>query len=590
VKTWKQILVIVGVGCFLTLPLLIYGLSIQSDDGATHVVWYTSFATQFWSGDLYPRWLMDLNNGLGSPAFFYYPPVPYFLTSLLKPLFGGDANGIHQLGISAAMSVILSGIFTWAWCREFVDDVSAMVGGVAFMLTPYHLVIDLYTRSSFAELWSFAWIPLVLLFVHRLAHGKRAAVVGLAISYALLIGTHLPTTLIFSLVPLVYASFIAEKGSRLRSLALVAVAMALGVGLSAIFLYPAMTMQEYVFVDRMSLGHFSYSNWLLLSGFYYEKDVDLRPIWRIFFVFIDLAVLTVGAFVLARRSEQLEAKKIAVCWFAVGIAAAVMMTDVSRPIWDLLSTLQKVQFPFRFGVVLSVAVTALLVLGVSRLRDTSDCIGSKAIVVICAFLWLPFAAWGFSHYATPVAADDVEFKNNVIRDRRDQPEYRPRWSQTMAAIDWNDSTNEDDWSDKLDKEYDSLLDRTGARDASTPRAFITSGSGNAGVVSWEPREIRLRTDVQGPAAVRIIQFYFPGWQARLADSGEKLEVTPTEPDGLISVNVPAGDHVIGVELTATHAESVGKIVSASSAALILLYSIFFAVAKIRKQQLPGLDI
>jgi len=587
VKVWKQITVIVGVGCFLTLPLLVYGISIQADDGATHVVWYTSFATQLWSGDLYPRWLMDLNDGLGSPAFFYYPPVPYFLTSLLKPLFAGiDPNGIHQLGISAAVSVILSGLFAWLWCREFVDDIAALIGGIAFMVTPYHLAIDLYTRSAFAELWSFAWIPLILLFVHRIARGSRMAVVGLAISYALLVGTHLPTTLIFSLVPIAYGWFVAEKGRRLRSLLFVVLAMVLGVGLSAIYLYPAMTMQDSVFVREMSLGHFSYSNWLMLSGFYYEQNVDLRPIWRVFFVFVDLIALIGAAFYPIRTADDESTRRLAACWFIVGMAAAFMMTDLSRPVWHLITILQKVQFPFRFGVALSVAVTALLALAIPELRDASgEFFKSRAVVFFSLFLWLPYAAWGFSHFAAPVPKDDVEFKQNIIRDGREQPEYRPRWSQTMAAIDWNTSTNEDEWADKLEKEYDSLVARTGAYDPKTPKAAITIGSGKVDVMSWRPREIRLQTSASAPMSVQLLRFYFPVWQARLADSGAMVNVQPTEPDGLLSVDVPAGDHDVVVELAQTNEERTGKLISIVSAVCLVVYAGVFGTILMRRRSL-----
>ena len=575
-----------GVGCFVTLPLIVYGLNVQSDDGATHVVWYTSFATQFWAGDLYPRWLMDLNNGLGSPAFFYYPPVPYFLTSLLRPLFSGDLNGIHQLGISASISVILSGIFAWLWSREFVDDLSATIGGVAFMITPYHLVIDLYTRSSFAELWSFAWIPLILLSVHRLSRGSRWAFAGLAVSYALLIGTHLPTTLIFSLVPIVYAWFVSEKGRRLRTVVFVALSIVLGVGLAAIYLYPAMTMQDAVFVDRMSLGHFSYSNWLFVSNFYYEQDVDLRPVYRLFFAFVDLTVLMAAAFFLTRRSENVAAKKMAACWCAVGIAAVFMTTDLSRPVWDMITTLQKVQFPWRFGVVLSVSATALLVLAVPKIREAASQrpLSMGSVVLFCAFLWLPFAAWGFAHYAEPVKPEDVAFKEKIIREKRDQAEYRPRWSQTMAALDWNASKNEDEWSDKLEQEYESLINRTGARDPSVPKAAFTSDGGQVEVKSWRPRKIVLHTSAPSPSSMRILQFYYPGWQAHVVDSDAPLDVHPTEPDGLLSMDVPAGDHEILVELAKTDAERIGQLISAISAAWLILYAVVVGGMSFRRER------
>src|SRR3979409_34623 len=96
------IVVIAGAGLIFTLPAIIYGIPFFSDDGVSHhALWYTQFSTQLWAGDLYPRWLMGMNEGLGSPVFYYYPPVAFFLTSLPKPIFPGDAYGWHQLGLSA---------------------------------------------------------------------------------------------------------------------------------------------------------------------------------------------------------------------------------------------------------------------------------------------------------------------------------------------------------------------------------------------------------------------------------------------------------------------------------------------------------
>lgn len=442
------------------------------------------------------------------------------------------------------------------------------------MVTPYHLGIDLYTRGAFAELWSFVWIPLILLFVHRLSHGSLWAFAGLAVSYALLIGTHLPTTLIFSLVPVVYAWFVAEKGRRVGPVIFVGVGMALGVGLAAIYLYPAMMMQPYVFVDRMMLGHFSYSNWLLLSGFYYEQNVDLRPFYRLLFMFLDLICLMIAAVLLVRDSEDPVVKRVAIGWFAIGSIALLMMTDLSRPVWYLLPTLQRVQFPFRFGVVASVATTVLLVFAVARIRETvtTQLFGSSIVIMFCVFLWLPFAGWGFSQYATPVKAEDVELKERVIRERRDQAEYRPRWSQTMDAIDWNASTNEDEWSDRIADEYSSLVVRTGAGDPNATKAEIASGAGTVEVISRKPREILLHTSTTTLSSMRVLQFYYPGWQARVADNNALLEGRPTKPDGLLSVDVPAGDHQIVVELVKTDAERLAQLVCAISATCIICYA------------------
>jgi hypothetical protein len=108
----KRHFIIIGVaGFILTLPVLFFGAPFQGDDAITHAGWYIHFSEQFWSGDNYPRWLIGMNGGLGSPVFFYYPPVPYFLTSLLiwlvptrRVCFGGN-DLVRSLFISLAQTV-----------------------------------------------------------------------------------------------------------------------------------------------------------------------------------------------------------------------------------------------------------------------------------------------------------------------------------------------------------------------------------------------------------------------------------------------------------------------------------------------------
>src|SRR5882724_12268628 len=110
------VLVIGTAGLVFTIPAIIYGIPFFSDDGVSHhAVWYIQFSTQLWAGDFYPRWLIGMNEGLGSPVFYYYPPAPFFLTSLLKPFFRGDLHGWHQLGLSASLALIGSGFCAFWW-------------------------------------------------------------------------------------------------------------------------------------------------------------------------------------------------------------------------------------------------------------------------------------------------------------------------------------------------------------------------------------------------------------------------------------------------------------------------------------------
>jgi len=40
-------------------------------------MWTKSFDSRLWSGGWYPRWLMNMNGGLGSATFYFYPPLPF---------------------------------------------------------------------------------------------------------------------------------------------------------------------------------------------------------------------------------------------------------------------------------------------------------------------------------------------------------------------------------------------------------------------------------------------------------------------------------------------------------------------------------
>ena len=85
-----------------------------------------------------------------------------------------------------------------AWlARETGTRTAPLVGAIVYMAAPYHL-LDLYVRGAFAEFAGYAVLPLLMLAIRRLADRPRAAPVLLAVAYAALLLTHLPTALLIS--------------------------------------------------------------------------------------------------------------------------------------------------------------------------------------------------------------------------------------------------------------------------------------------------------------------------------------------------------------------------------------------------------
>ncbi|MGL6323033.1 hypothetical protein ACSZMP_07810 [Aeromonas rivipollensis] len=89
----------------------------QGHDLFHHLLSGHYFARQLWQGELYPRWLMAMNGGFGSPTFFFYPPLPYYVSALFAGPAAPAQQAIYPLLGSATLALLLSGAFAYLWLR-----------------------------------------------------------------------------------------------------------------------------------------------------------------------------------------------------------------------------------------------------------------------------------------------------------------------------------------------------------------------------------------------------------------------------------------------------------------------------------------
>ena len=107
-------------------------------------VWLDQFVRELAHGNLYPRWLPLSHHGLGSPVFYYYPPLGFYLGSLF--VFAGLSTyaAIVATFIVASM---LSGVGVYFWSKG--QSQTPLVGTLVFVIAPYH-VFDFYFRGALA--------------------------------------------------------------------------------------------------------------------------------------------------------------------------------------------------------------------------------------------------------------------------------------------------------------------------------------------------------------------------------------------------------------------------------------------------------
>ena len=259
---WGPYVCLLCVGMVLSFPCWWAGLP-QADDSGDHVRYQIAFDEQFWQGDLYPRWLGRVNRNMGSPILYVQYPVPYVSAALIGWTTAHSIEQVNQiktLGVVAAVTLIASGFAAYWWLRSFVGPNAALLGALVYLAAPYHVCVDLYARAAIGELFAFVWAPLCLLYVHRVATGGKYGVAGIAISFGLLVMSHIFTAIL--LFPILVAQLLLFSHDRYRGMSRLIAGFLLSAGLSAVYLVPLIWYRSW-FNFKVLTG----PNWLFSNHF-----------------------------------------------------------------------------------------------------------------------------------------------------------------------------------------------------------------------------------------------------------------------------------------------------------------------------------
>lgn len=544
-----------AIALLLCWPVLWHGAPDLSHDGVFHVVLDKAFAEQFWSGEWYPRWLADTNGGLGAAPFFFYPPLPSYVSSMFAPtLAGHDPWGWRAVGLSCALAMVLSAITAYFWLRSMTGPAAALFGATVYLISPYHTAVDLYTRGAVSEFWAFVWMPAVMLCVVRLIGGSRWAFPGLALSYSLLTFSHLITTVCFSPVVLAAGFWLSDRGRRMRNALATGAAMALGFGLAGVYVIPAVLDQHKTHIERAFGGWFDYRNWWI-------PQIPPSPLhYKTRLLFVAVSILLFAAVLLwvhLRSAPPLRFRRPAWFYFAMLLGAFWLTTQLSSVVWTALPFLKGLQFPWRFLTVMTVAAAALAALAFPALRKNRPravacLLGLIGILWIAADGWA--AAWAFSAWRH-IPEERAQSSREEMRLRRASFAFWPAASPFDMAFD-------------LPKLQTFLREHP-------PKSLIlrnaTTGerTGSATVADWRPREVVLQISAPEEARLTISHFYYSGWGGRIKGRDKQALAVAPASHGLVQVDVPAGNYELVLDLGREEPERAGVAVSLCSAAVIL---------------------
>lgn len=517
-KPWRPSLdvascISLGIGFLLLASVWWVGVPASALDGLIHARWLAGFKTAWDAGEAYPRWIQDANLGLGSPAFYLYPPVPYMISAWLPSFHDAVSAEWGRLTNSVVTCALVAFASGYCLARRTgcCRRVSAILA-VAHAISLEHLTIVGLERCALAEAWAQAWMPAIVASGLRLEAGNGPGGKGnafhrvclLAMASALLLATHLLSAQLF--LPM----WVAVMATRSRA---VVPGLALGLGWgfasAAIYLVPipfflSATCGEgsAAFKGAGIEGTLVFPE-ILRGSLAVAPDVLTRLIhmdWA-----IQATVSWVGSVLGALLGGSLGRRR-ALGWFLAAWFCVLLSSPAAQPIYDWVPSLRRGQFGYR---ALSISPVFLLAGACELGRDWNQLRPwGRGLAGATLVLWFLAAVVGA---ASLVVRADAGVRDVRLKEWGPDAngEYLPEGSTWAGVVEGMDRLRSGEAHALLDVDPD-----------------VAGG--------WR---VRLANRPAGWATLPML--WFLTWKA-VEEGGDTVPLRPEQGSGLIQVLVPPG--------------------------------------------------
>jgi hypothetical protein len=241
--------------------------------------------------------------------------------------------------------------------------------------------------------------------------------------------------------------------------------------------------------------------------------------------------------------------------------AFIFLLPWSAPLWKVFPAIQVVQFPFRSGAILSVAVAGLMAAAINDILSNPEveCRPSRVVVALAVLLTLcgSLLAWridvDFRHPRT-VALDpnyvDINYRMYV------PPDHVGGFAEMLGTNPGSFSVSPTQIEDRV-------------------RATFVRGRGTASVEEVGSRKLIVSVDSSKDALLQLSQLYFPLWKSLSAQAESAAMNIEGSPEGLLEMTVPGGKQNLILVIDRGQPERYGIWLSVSSLLVAFVLSAFF---------------
>lgn len=417
--------------------------------------------------------------------------------------------------------------------RRWWPRSEAIFAAILYALNPYHLVI-IYWRSAFAELLASCLIPLLFLFVLKVADGERRAWIPLSLVLAASWLTNAPAAVMIHYSLALLILFFAWRRRSPKLLLLAGGAVLLGGCLAAFYLVPAVYEQSWVNIsEAISPGSRPQDNFLFIHTTDPDHDAFNRVISWI--VVLEIAATLIAAWAAKKwRQSKPELWNALVVW---AVACSAVMFPITAVLWKYLPKLEFMQFPWRWLLCLS--------------------------MVFAFFVTVGFQRWWMRAFVCAVAVLVI-----ALAWVRIQP---PWWDNRSDLKEMQDNMTDHIGYEGTDEYTPAGADPT-AIDKNAPQVKV-EGPAQAAIrlYRWDAESRYFTADMSAPDQLALKLFAYPAWRVEV--NGRVVQTARSESTGQILVPLEAGMNRVQITFIRTWDRKLGGWISLITAIFLLVWTI-----------------
>lgn len=530
-----NLIVLVLIAALPLLPFLHPGLPI-THDGVDHVARIANFYQSLSEGNLIPRWAENLNWGYGHPILMFLYPLPSYFASLFHFL---GLSFIDSVKIVFVLGFIASGAAMYLWLKNFLDKYAAFFGAILYMFAPYRFV-DLYVRGAIGEHIAFIFPPLVLYFLLKLSQDSKNKLfytVGASLSFSFLILSHNAISLMFIPFIALYIIYLFYLKKDKKILLYSFSSIILGLGLSFFFWFPAFFEGKYTLRDIVTEGEYVKRFVNPASLIFGKWSFGTSGVFSTQIGIVNLIIVLISPIVLFKLlKEKSKLLLFFVLTFFYFLFSSFLLLKESNFIYQMITTLQKLQFPWRF---LSTVVFSSAILGAFSIYILNKRYQKIVLLLLVLLtLGLSFPYWKTNGYFQK----GDKFFSDIYKGTTDTGESSPIWSIRF-----------------MEKSAKAEIE-------------VISGEAILEKQQRKPTYHSYQINVLSETArIRENTLYFPNWIVLVDGKETPIEFQDPASRGIITFYISQGEHKVELLFKDTKLRTVSNIISfASLLTLVLL--------------------